>query len=151
MSSPFSSCKVLVVEDERFVVWFLEDMLAELACMVVGPASTVNQALAMIDAEAIDAAVLDVNLNGQMSYPIADALAARGVPFVFSTGYDKDRLLDGYRTFAVLQKPYHRAELEDTLAGLLALDGPGVGLVIAGLDPREKAAVMGRATPVVSS
>jgi hypothetical protein len=48
----------------------------------------------MIDAEAIDVTVLDVNLNGQMSYPIADALAARGVPFVFSTGYDKDRLLD---------------------------------------------------------
>jgi CheY-like chemotaxis protein len=123
MSSPFSSCKVLVVEDERFVVWFLEDMLAELACMVVGPASTVNQALAMIDAEAIDAAVLDVNLNGQMSYPIADTLAARGVPFVFSTGYDKDTLLDGYRTFPVLQKPFHRSELSDTLAKLLTPKG----------------------------
>src|SRR5450759_3942971 len=46
----------------------------------------------MIDAEAIDVAVLDVNINGQLSYPIADALAARGVPFVFSTGYDKDRI-----------------------------------------------------------
>ena len=131
MSSPFSSCKVLVVEDERFVVWFLEDMLAELACMVVGPASSVNQALAMIDAEAIDAAVLDVNLNGQMSYPVADALAARGVPFVFSTGYDKDTLLDRYRSFPVLQKPFHRSELSDTFSKLLTSKECSVELMMA--------------------
>ena len=94
------------------VVWLLEDMLADLGCAVVGPASSVNQALAMIDAEAIDAAVLDVNLNGKMSYPIADALTARGVPFAFSTGYDNDTLLDDYRSFPVLQKPFHRDGIE---------------------------------------
>jgi CheY-like chemotaxis protein len=119
MNSPFSGRRVLLVEDEMMVAWLLEDMLAELGCAVVGPAASVNQALAMIDAEAIDVAVLDVNLNGQMSYPIADALAARGVPFLFSTGYNKDRLLDGYRNFLVLQKPFHRSELGDTLAKLL--------------------------------
>jgi len=102
MNSPFSGRRVLVVEDEVLVAWLLEDMLADLGCAVVGPAVSVKQALAMIDAEAIDVAVLDVNLNGQLSYPIADALAARGVPFVFSTGYDKDRMLDGYKTFPVL-------------------------------------------------
>ena len=80
----------------------------------------------MIDAEAIDAAVLDVNLDGQKSYPVADALAARGVPFVFSTGYDKGRLLDGYRSFPVLQKPYQRSELGDTLAKLLTPKEPSV-------------------------
>jgi CheY-like chemotaxis protein len=101
------------------VVWLLEDMLADLGCTVVGPASNVEQALAMINAEAIDVAVLDVNLNGQMSYPVADALAARDVPFVFSTGYDKDTLLDGYRNFPVLQKPFHRSELSDTFLKLL--------------------------------
>jgi CheY-like chemotaxis protein len=119
MSGPFSSRRVLLVEDEMLVVWLLEDMLADLGCAVVGPASSVNQALAMIDAEAIDAAVLDVNLNGKMSYPIADALTARGVPFAFSTGYDKDTLLDDYRSFPVLQKPFHRAELSAALAKLL--------------------------------
>ena len=71
------------------VAWLLEDMLAEIGCEVVGPAAGVNQALAMIDPEAINAAVLDVNLNGQLSYPIADALAACRVPFVFSTDYDR--------------------------------------------------------------
>jgi len=119
MNSPSSDHRVLLVEDEMLVAWLLEDMLAELGCAVVGPASSVKQALAMIDFEAIDAAVLDVNLNGQMSYSVADALAARGVPFVFSTGYDKDTLLDRYRTFPVLQKPIQRSELSDTLAKLL--------------------------------
>jgi DNA-binding NtrC family response regulator len=113
----------------RRVLW----ALIELDCAVVGPASSVIQALAMIDAEAIDAAVLDVNLDGQMSYPIADALAARGVPFVFSTGYDKDTLLDGYRTFPVLQKPFHRSELSDTLAKLLTPNDSSAEFAIAAI------------------
>jgi CheY-like chemotaxis protein len=116
----FSGRRVLLVEDEPIVAWLLKDMLVDLGCSVVGPAADVNQALAMIEAESIDVAVLDVNLRGQMSYPIADVLVARGVPFVFSTGYDKDRLLDGYRTIPTLQKPFHRSDLGDTLAKLLA-------------------------------
>jgi CheY-like chemotaxis protein len=116
----FSGRRVLLVEDEPIVAWLLKDMLVDFGCSVVGPAADVNQALAMIDAESIDVAVLDVNLRGQMSYPIADVLVARGVPFVFSTGYDKDRLLDGYRTIPTLQKPFHRSDLGDTLAKLLA-------------------------------
>ena len=87
----------------------------------------------MIDAEAIDAAVLDVNLNGQMSYPIADVLAARSVPFVFSTGYDKDTLLDGYRIFPVLQKPFHRSQLSVVLAKLLTPKEPSVESMIAAI------------------
>jgi len=115
------------------VAWLLEDMLADLGYAIVGPASSVNQALAMIDAEAIDAAVLDVNLNGQMSYPIADVLAARSVPFVFSTGYDKDTLLDGYRIFPVLQKPFHRSQLSVVLAKLLTPKEPSVESMIAAI------------------
>src|ERR1700722_4018812 len=124
MNSPFPGRRVFLVEDEMFVAWLLEDMLADLGCEVVGPASSVNQALAMIDAEAIDAAVLDVNLNGQMSYPCAERITARGVPFVISTGYDKTTLRDHYRTFPVLQKPIRRSELSDTLAKLLTPKEP---------------------------
>jgi CheY-like chemotaxis protein len=127
----FSGRRVLLVEDEPIVAWLLKDMLVDLGCSVVGPAADVNQALAMIDAESIDVAVLDVNLRGQMSYPIADVLVARGVPFVFSTGYDKDRLLDGYRTFPALQKPFHRSDLGDTLAKLLASEERNVESAIA--------------------
>ncbi len=122
MNSPLSGRRVLVVEDEMIVAWLLEDMLADFGCVVVGPPARVEQALAVID----DAAVLDLNLNGQKSYPVADALAARGVPFVFSTGYDKGRLLDSYRSFPVLQKPYQRSELGDTLAKLLTPKEPSV-------------------------
>ena len=126
MTCPLSGRRVLVVEDETMVAWLLEDMLADLGCAVVGPAAHVNQALAMLDAEAIDAAVLDVNLNGQNSYPVAAALAARGVPFVFSTGYNKDSLPNTNQSFPVLQKPFDRLKLGDTLAKLLTPNEPGV-------------------------
>jgi CheY-like chemotaxis protein len=119
MNSRFSGRRVLVVEDEILLAWLLEDMLGDLGCAVVGPAASVKQALAMIDTEAIDVAVLDVNLNGQLSYPIADALAARNVPFVFATGYDKVDLPEGYQAYPVLQKPFHGSELTDMLANLL--------------------------------
>jgi CheY-like chemotaxis protein len=131
VNNRFSGRRVLLVEDEPIVAWLLKDMLVDFGCSVVGPAADVNQALAMIDAESIDVAVLDVNLRGQMSYPIADVLVARGVPFVFSTGYDKDRLLDGYRTFPALQKPFHRSDLGDTLAKLLASKERNVESAIA--------------------
>jgi DNA-binding NtrC family response regulator len=108
-----------LVEDEMIVAWLLEDMLADLGCTVVGPAASVNQALTMIDAEAIDVAELDVNLNGEVSYPIADALATRGVPFAFSTGYHKDKLNERHRTFPALQKPFHLSALTEMLAKLL--------------------------------
>jgi DNA-binding NtrC family response regulator len=130
MNRPFSNRRALLVEDEMLVAWLIEDMLADLGCAVIGPASSVNQALAMIDAEAVDAAVLDLNLNGQMSYPVADALAA---PFIISTGYDKDTLPDDYRACPVLQKPFQRSELSDALAKLLTPKEPSVESMIAAI------------------
>ena len=118
--SPLSGRRVLVIEDEMMVAMLLQDMLADLGCAVVGPAARVGQALAMIEAVGVlDAAVLDVNLNGQRSYPVADVLAARSVPFVFATGYGEDSLMNGYRSFPLLQKPFKQSELGDTLAKLL--------------------------------
>ena len=78
MDKPLSGSRVLLVEDEIIVSWLLQDMLADLGYEVVGPAARVDQALAIIQAEDIDAVLLDLNLNGQMSYPVADALVARG-------------------------------------------------------------------------
>jgi two-component sensor histidine kinase/PAS domain-containing protein len=119
MTSGLSGRRILVVEDEVMVAWALEDMLAELGCVIVGPAVCIDQALAMIKAESVDAAVLDLNLNGEMSYPVADALVACGVPFVFSTGYNRNSLQAGYLGFPMLQKPYERSMLGDVLAKLL--------------------------------
>lgn len=126
MNSLISGRRILVVEDEMIVAGLLEDMLIELGYAVVGPASRVNQALALLDTETIDAAVLDVNLNGQKSYPIAVVLMARHVPFCFSTGYHKDSLADGYKGLPALQKPFERFRLAETLAKLLTPTQPNV-------------------------
>jgi CheY-like chemotaxis protein len=130
MHSLLAGRRILIVEDEMLVALVLQDMLADLRCVVVGPSTTVDEALAQIEKQVPDAAVLDVNLNGQMSYPVADALLACHVPFVFSTGYSSNRLQDGYRTYPALQKPYHVMELGDALARVMGLaksceeDGP---------------------------
>ena len=75
--------RVLLVEDENLVAILLEDMLAELGHSVVGPVARLNKALEMAQREAIDLAILYVNINGEQVYPVAEALAARGIPFVF--------------------------------------------------------------------
>jgi CheY-like chemotaxis protein len=120
MGSELSGRRVLVVEDEVVVSFALEDMLAELGCKIVGPAARISQALAIVEAETIDLAVLDVNLNGQKSFPIADALVARGVPFVFSTEYNGDGFPDIYKKFPMMQKPYDRANLSLALISLIS-------------------------------
>jgi CheY-like chemotaxis protein len=116
-------CRILLVEDELLISCMLEDMIEDLGCTLVGPASRVDQALVLVAGEAIDAVILDVSLDEQLSYPVADALVARGIPFLFSTGYDRDRLRDGYRSFAMLQKPFHPSELARVLTGLFAETG----------------------------
>lgn len=126
MSGSLSGRRVLVVEDEVMVSWVLEDMLADFGCAVVGPAARLNEALAMVEAEAFDAALLDVNLNGEQSFPVADALAARGVPFIFSTGYNKDSLPSDYQSCPMLQKPFKQSELGNMLAGLLIKRTPSI-------------------------
>lgn len=128
MDSPISGRRVLVVEDEVLVSWVAQDMLADLGCVVVGPASSVEQALATIASTALDAAVVDINLNGHLSYPVADALIARGVPFVFVTGYDRGGIPEAYRVHPVLQKPLARGVLAEAI-GAIPLGphlGPGV-------------------------
>jgi CheY-like chemotaxis protein len=120
INGPLSGRRVLVVEDEMLVAMLLEDMLADLGCTVVGPAARVEQALAMIEtAASLDAAVLDLNINGQKSYPVADALVAGGVPFVFATGYGPHSLMNGYSWFPLLQKPFKRLEIGKALIKLL--------------------------------
>src|ERR1700722_19998772 len=106
MDKSLSGRRVLVVEDEMMILMIIEDMLADLGCESVTAAATVDQALALMDARIFDAAMLDVNLNGHKSYPVADALAARGVPFVFATGYSDHGLNGGYSGRAVRKKTF---------------------------------------------
>jgi CheY-like chemotaxis protein len=113
-----SGRRVLVVEDEMMVLLLIEDMLSELGCESVTTAATVDQALALMDGRVFDVAMLDVNLNGQKSYPVADALAARHVPFVFATGYSDHVTRDGYPGRPVLKKPFKFEALVDILGQL---------------------------------
>jgi CheY-like chemotaxis protein len=122
MGRLLSGRRVLVVEDEMFVLTLIESMLADLGCEAVSAAATVDQALALIDAEVFDAAVLDVNLSGQKSFPVAEALAARGVPFAFSTGYGSLGK-DCYEDRPLLKKPFRDQELVGVFARLLP-EGP---------------------------
>src|SRR3712207_6367004 len=85
-----AQCRVLVVEDEFYIADEMALALQKLGAEVVGPVPTKDKALALLASEErIDAAILDINLKGQAVYPVADALAERGVPFVFATGYDQ--------------------------------------------------------------
>jgi CheY-like chemotaxis protein len=110
---------ILVVEDEMLVLMNIEYMLADLGCESVTAAATVDQALALIGTQVFDAAVVDVNLNGHESYPVADALGVRSVPFAFSTGYSTEGMRDDYRDRPVLRKPYQLAGLVKVLTRLL--------------------------------
>ena len=110
--------RILVVEDEMLVLMMIEDMLADLGCTSVTSAATVDKALALIDAQVFDVALLDMNLNGNDSLPVAEALSARGVPFVYSTGNTGQNSRDGYSDRLVLRKPFKYEELAAILARL---------------------------------
>ena len=110
---------ILVVEDEPIVALSLQDMLDDLGFEVVGPAFRVSAALDLAQGTAIDAAILDVNMAGETSYGVAAALRARGIPFLFATGYGRQGLEPGHEDILVLQKPYREAQVAAALAALL--------------------------------
>jgi CheY-like chemotaxis protein len=114
--------KVLVVEDEPLVAMMVEDMLMELGCTVVGPAMQLAEGLRLAEAADFDAAVLDINLNGARSFPIADLLKERGIPFLFATGYGGGEALEG-RQDPVIQKPYQMERLAEMLGTLTSGKG----------------------------
>ncbi len=118
--TPHSSGKprILVVEDECLVAMLLEDFIAELGYTVVATAARKEDALRRLEAGGIDAALLDVNLDGERSYPIAEALAARGLPFVFVTGYGEAGIEPAFRDRPVVQKPFTQDSLRQALAKL---------------------------------
>jgi len=113
------SRRVLVVEDEAVEALMLEELLIQAGCVVIGPAVTTESALSLIGREAIDCAVLDVKLVDGEAFPVADALAARGVPFLFATAYEADALGASYAAVPRVEKVYDCADLLDALAGLL--------------------------------
>ena len=114
--------RVLIVEDSYLVLTSLEAMCADLGWQVVGPATRLGEALALARSETFHAALLDVNLDGEMSWEIADVLIARQIPFAFSTGYDQSNILpDHLIGTPVLAKPYRLDDVERRLRSMMAV------------------------------
>nr|WP_152712883.1 response regulator [Microvirga tunisiensis] len=107
--------RILVVEDEAAISLLLEDMLLDFGCEVVGPAARLSAALDAVAREQVDLAILDVNVAGEPIYPVAEALAQRSIPFVFSTGYGSAGIRDAFRDRPVLQKPFAQHDLKQKL------------------------------------
>src|SRR5689334_962799 len=120
MTISSSTPRVLVVEDEYLIRMLLEDMLDELGYGVAAAVGTISEARQFATSGDFNAAILDVNLDGEEISPVADILAKRGLPFVFVTGYGERSLPEPYRGRPALQKPFQAEQLKNTLAGLLA-------------------------------
>ena len=103
---PLAGRIILVVEDQMMLLRMMEGMLRDLGCTEISAAETVPEGIAMTNAVDFDAVALDVNLNGTMSFPVADALAAKGVPFMFVTGYGESGIPVDYKDRPVLRKPF---------------------------------------------
>ena len=110
--------RVLVVEDETLILVMIEDLLADLGCESVSSAATVEKALALIDEQVFDVVMLDMNLKGSDSHPVAEALSARGTPFIYSTGNTGHDLREGFSDRPVLTKPFRSDDLVAILAHL---------------------------------
>lgn len=111
-----TALKVLLVEDEMLIAMDMEDMLVALGYVVVGPVMRLQKAVEKARTENFDLAVLDVNLAGERSFPVADVLRERGIPFIFATGYGTAALTEELEGTVTLQKPVDPGQLRAAIA-----------------------------------
>ncbi len=117
--SEFAGLKVLVVEDEGFVALMIEDMLLDLGCEIAASVARLSHAREVAATAQVDFAVLDVNLDGQPVFPVADILRERRIPLLFSTGYGAGGLPGEYLSHPVVGKPFSLEELRRGIAAAL--------------------------------
>lgn len=115
----FRGLTVMVVEDEAIVSFMIEDMLLDRGCETVWHASSVDEALGMLEARQPHLAVLDVNLGGELVFPVATRLERAQIPFVFATGYGRNGVLHDWAHHPIVHKPYDGNTLAQALAALL--------------------------------
>jgi CheY-like chemotaxis protein len=113
--------RILVVEDETLISMMIESMLADLGCESVIAAATVDKALSLINGQLLDAAMVDMNMSGNTSDSVAEALVARGVPFIYCSGNNSKKVREVLHPRPVLKKPFRDEELAKILTGLLNL------------------------------
>jgi CheY-like chemotaxis protein len=124
MSAELERKRVLVVEDSPVVAPFTADLLEELGYSVIGPAPNMAAARELIEAQAFDVAIMDIHIRGERVFPLCDALAAKGVPFLLTSGYADWQIPEKWKDRPRLQKPYTIDAVEAALAGLLAKPPP---------------------------
>jgi DNA-binding response OmpR family regulator len=112
--------RILLVEDEYFIADDMRRALLREDVEVLGPVNTIDAALAIAEAERLDAAILDVNLHGAMSFPIADRLSEQGVPDALATGYDDWALPERFSAAQRVAKPFHMPTVVEMLERLTA-------------------------------
>lgn len=114
--------RVLIVEDEPLLAMNLEDMLTELGHLVTATATRIDKAISLAEGSDFNLAVLDINLAGSNTFQVAAILRERGIPFIFTSGYGVDGLVDSYRGAHLLTKPFGVSELENMIAQALPGD-----------------------------
>ncbi len=119
-ASPLAGLTVLIVEDETIISFLIEDMALELGAGEICHAAGVAEALAFLAERRPDTAIVDLNLGGELAYPVAERLAALGVPFVFATGYGRQGVSAGWDSHPVLQKPFPVETLAREMREVLA-------------------------------
>ena len=112
--------RILLVDDEPLISMMVEDWLTELGCEVVGPARSVADGLGFATEAPLDGAILDIRLGDGESYPVAQALLSRGIPFAFATGQGEGSLKSEFEGQPILVKPFDFASVQDVLGKLLA-------------------------------
>jgi len=117
--------RVLLVEDEVLITLLLQDMLLDLECEVADAPASLDDALSAARNGAFDLALIDLNLHGKLTYPVADILKARQIPFIFVTGYGAAALEPAYADALVLEKPFLRKDLEAIIARVFSDPRPG--------------------------
>ena len=115
--------RILVVEDETMISMMIESLLADLGCDSVTTAATIKKALSLIDGQVFDCAMLDMNMSGNSSQSVAEALVARGIPFIYCSGNNSQNFRDVDHVRPILKKPFRNEELIKVLTRLLNLDG----------------------------
>jgi two-component SAPR family response regulator len=110
-----AGCRILVVEDEMLIAMAIEELLQASGGEIVGPVATLERALKLAWEETFDAAILDVTIRGGKVYPVAEALLARGIPFVFASGYADWALPEALRNEPRLMKPFTAAALDEQI------------------------------------
>jgi CheY-like chemotaxis protein len=118
MSASLTGCRILVVEDEYCIADDLAATLRKVGAEIIGPLATVGDATKSVEQEQIDAALLDINLQGEMVFPVADMLVARGVPFAFATGYDEDVIPLRFAGVPRVLKPCADEHIIEVVVGL---------------------------------